>query len=155
MKKIILLAAAGLATATLFATIASCTTDPNSSPVSVPSSPRSTTYAPTTAYPAPAPTSTYSAPVATPSDFTLDVVILSKSCFGSAGCNVTYRITPHADASCPSTCTVTYEVIGGEDSQIDSFTMTDYSASIKQSEMISTKSSKATLTAKVTSVLSN
>jgi hypothetical protein len=92
-------------------------------------------------------------PLATPADFTVGVLILSKECFGSAGCDVTYRIDPKTTVGCDSSCTVTYQVSGGEDVQINSFTMTGTTATIEQTEMIQTKSSKAVLTAKVTQVL--
>ena len=52
------------------------------------------------------------------SDFKIGIKILSKKCFGSAGCSVTYRIKPEyvGDQSLPSSGTVevTYRVKGDE-----------------------------------------
>jgi hypothetical protein len=95
------------------------------------------------------------APAAVPSDFTIGIQVLETHCFGSAGCNVTYRIDPKTTTGCPSTCTVIYQVAGAVDVQIGSFTMTGSIASIQESEFVQTKSSKAKLTATVSSVLPN
>lgn len=108
-------------------------------------------------------TTTEAAPAADyvpqPKDFRVTLSIVSKQCFGSAGCNITYRINPKYVG--PPTAsgldlTVTYQVDGGESGpQINSFTIEDNTASYDQEEMISTKSSKSKLSVKVTQVLEN
>jgi hypothetical protein len=56
-------------------------------------------------------------PVPKPADFTLTTKTLRKQCFGSAGCNVTYRIKAGWSASLDpaKTYEVSYEVRGVED----------------------------------------
>jgi hypothetical protein len=84
------------------------------------------------------------------------VKTLSKQCFGSAGCNVTYRIEvgydgPPLDPS--NTAEVVYEVRGGEDGpQINTFTVEGDQSSVDREESISTSSAGRKLTAVVTSV---
>lgn len=94
-----------------------------------------------------------------PKDFRVTLSIISKQCFGSAGCNITYRIAPKYIGPAVShdlNLTVTYQVDGGEDGpQINSFTIEDNTASFDQQEVISTKSSKSKLSVKVTQVLEN
>lgn len=64
------------------------------------------------------PTTTATAPYddPRPEDFTIEVIVLSESCFGSAGCNVTYEIEVgwlvRLDPSV--TYQLTYEVTGSE-----------------------------------------
>ncbi|WP_370945112.1 hypothetical protein AB5J62_39345 [Amycolatopsis sp. cg5] len=103
----------------------------------------------TTAIPTPIPL------IASPADFTVTVKTLEKKCFGSAGCNVTYRIDPKTTTPCFPSCTVLYEIIGGEDVQNGSFTLTGTTARFDSQGMIQTKSSKAELKVKVTDVLPN
>jgi hypothetical protein len=95
------------------------------------------------------------AAVPTVRDFKLAVKVLSKQCFGSAGCNITYRI----DASWTKTFDpdieyeLVYEVRGGEDGpQINTITVQGDSYERTQEESISTSSSGAKLRAVVTSV---
>lgn len=90
-----------------------------------------------------------------PSDFKLSIRILEKKCFGSAGCNITYRINPAYTG--PSLAddqelTVTYKVTGGDDPQINSFEMVGTEASFDSKEFISTPSSGSKLKATVTDV---
>lgn len=100
------------------------------------------------------------APLPSPADFAIQVKTLSKACFGSAGCNVTYQIDPRyvgsADLSGRS-FTVVYEVIGGDSGpQIDNFQVSgDGTAHYSREELLSTSSSGTVLTAKATSVLDN
>lgn len=111
--------------------------------------PATAAAAPTTEPPAP----TYETP--TKNDFKLKVKVLSKRCFGSAGCNITYRIdvTYTGTGLDPSrTYEVTYAVKGAEDPIINTFEVTGDSASVQQEEMASTKRSGDKLTAVVTSV---
>ncbi|MFI6161672.1 hypothetical protein ACIA59_17205 [Micromonospora haikouensis] len=89
-------------------------------------------------------------------DIALKVKILRKQCFGSAGCNVTYRIDVAyrgtADLDPSRTYEVTYQAKGAEDPIINTFEVTGDSASVQQEEMASTKRSGDTLTAVVTDV---
>lgn len=50
-----------------------------------------------------------------PGDFTLEVEILKRECFGSAGCNVRYRVTAGWSVPVDRDWLVTYEVRGVED----------------------------------------
>jgi hypothetical protein len=88
-------------------------------------------------------------------DFKLTVKVLSKQCFGSAGCSLTYRV----DAGWPDgydpdvEYEVVYEVRGGEDGpQINTMTVQGDSYERSQEESISTSSAGKRLTAVVTSV---
>ena len=95
-------------------------------------------------------------PVIEPAWWHLTVKILEKKCFGSAGCNVTYRIDPKYDGELdPSrTYRMTYEVSGVEDGpQINNFTVTGTEASIPSEESAQTKTTKVKLTAKVTDMV--
>ncbi|MGC4749678.1 hypothetical protein ACLQ28_29080 [Micromonospora sp. DT201] len=117
---------------------------------STPTSAAAPTTAPATTAPA-APA--YDTP--TKGDFKLAVKTLRKQCFGSAGCNITYRIdvTYNGDGLDPSgTYEVTYEVRGAEDPIINTFEVTGDSASVQQEETASTKRSGDKLTAVVTDV---
>lgn len=91
-----------------------------------------------------------------PSDFTITVKILSKHCYGSAGCNVTFRIdVTYGGPALTQKYRVTYNLHGAEDPFSDSFTF-DYAAkqiTTESETMVSTKSSKAVLTATVADVL--
>jgi hypothetical protein len=90
-------------------------------------------------------------------DFTLTLNVLSKKCFGSAGCNLSYAIDPVYAGSTPLTSqeyTVTYQVTGGKDGpQINSFTGAGERITYDKEESIQTSSSKATLKVEVTNVL--
>ena len=98
--------------------------------------------------------SVYDAP--TKSDFNLKVKVLRKQCFGSAGCNISYRIdvtyTGIGDLDPSNTYEVTYQVNGAEDPIINTFEVTGDSASVPEEEMASTKRSGDKLTAVVTDV---
>ncbi|MEV4198496.1 hypothetical protein [Micromonospora globbae] len=132
---------------------------PGSAALSASPTASATTAAPTTA--APAPTTTPPAPLPvyttpTKNDFKLKVKVLRKQCFGSAGCNVTYRIdvtyTGDGDLDPSKTYEVTYQVKGAEDPIINTFEVTGDSASVQQEEMASTRRSGDKLTAVVTDV---
>jgi hypothetical protein len=91
-----------------------------------------------------------------PSDFELSAKITDKECFGSAGCNVTFRVdvayngiqTLDDDA----TWLVVYEIYGVEDApQVGNFELTGTKISGTE-ETMSTASSKKKITLKVTSV---
>ncbi|GAA3011860.1 hypothetical protein [Actinokineospora diospyrosa] len=95
-------------------------------------------------------------PLPTPADFTIAIIVLEKDCFGSAGCSIVYRINPTYTGATPlptdRTLTVIYEVTGGEDAKIGHFTITGGTAAFDEKEALATKSAKAELVAKVTSV---
>lgn len=100
-------------------------------------------------------TPTYSAP--TKNDFKLAIKVLSKQCFGSAGCNVSYRIIlatytgPELDPS--ETYEVTYVVRGGEDGPVtNTFSVTGDESSVDSEESVSTKSKDSKLTVVVSDV---
>lgn len=84
----------------------------------------------------------------TPDDFELDVKILERQCFGSAGCNVTYRVElgyggPTLDPD--TTYDITYEVRGVEDGPaINTLTATgdQYEADAEEFAMTSSPSRK-------------
>lgn len=100
----------------------------------------------------PAPTNV----AAKPKDFRLTVKITGKQCFGSAGCLIDYKIVVSNAAALyydPSvTYDVTFEVRGGEDGPvIDTTEMTGTSYDVPTGH-VSTSSSKAKITAKVTAV---
>jgi hypothetical protein len=92
------------------------------------------------------------------SDFKIGLKIRKKECFGSAGCNVTYRIDPSYEGTEPlpdsGTIEVTYEVRGGEDGpQINTFTIDgDGSAHFDSEEDLSTPKSSTKLKAVATAV---
>jgi hypothetical protein len=96
--------------------------------------------------------------VPTAADFTVAITILSKECFGSAGCDLTYRVQPTYGGPVPldpsTQYTVTYNVGGGQEGdQVESFTIQGTSASVDEQESIQTASSKTKLTTTVTNVL--
>jgi len=114
---------------------------------------------------APAPVaSAPEAPVSAPAsytpktgDFRLTVKVLSKQCFGSAGCNLTYRILISYTGQSldpEKEYEVLYEVRGGEDGPVsNSFTISGDESSVDSEEMVSTKSTKTKLAAAVTDIL--
>lgn len=69
---------------------------------------------------APPSTTTQHFTLPAPSDFTIDVQIIEKSCYGSYGCNVRYKIEPHYIGTQPipipssTVFTVVYAVDGCE-----------------------------------------
>lgn len=89
-----------------------------------------------------------------PADFKIGVVITKKTCFGSAGCNVSYHIDPQyvGPGTLSGDYSVTYEMSGLEDTSINTFTITGTTASYDKEETGSTTSSKSVLSAKVTAV---
>lgn len=97
--------------------------------------------------------STYDTPE--PSDFELTVKTLSKQCFGSAGCDITYRIQAGWDGTYDpdKTYEIVYEVRGDESGpQTNNFTITGDEYQVSQEETASTRSSGVKLTARVVSV---
>lgn len=96
-------------------------------------------------------------PPLTPKDITLKVKILEKKCFGSAGCNVEFRIssfevTP-GKLDPEATYEVTYTYKGLSDPVENRFTLSgDGTGSVDESEYGQTKSKTSKVTAVVTSV---
>lgn len=91
-------------------------------------------------------------------DFTIHIKTREKKCFGSAGCNVTFKIDPSYVGTAPlpdsGLIEVTYKVTGGEDGpQVNTFSIDgEGTAHFDSEETISTSSSHRTLKAKVTDV---
>lgn len=77
-----------------------------------------------------------------PSDFGIEIVTLEQSCFGSAGCNVTYQIkVTYLGAQLPAsgqTFIVSYDLLGGENPEVGSFTIRDGTVTSQQREFIQT-----------------
>ncbi|MEU4392768.1 hypothetical protein [Kribbella sp. NPDC023855] len=128
----------------------------------VTSSATKTTTAPATTEPAPVETTTEAPPVPTyaapaAKHFKLTAKILSKQCFGSAGCNVTYRILvtytgPTLDPAV--TYDVLYSVTGGEDGPVsNTLKVTGDESSVDEEESLSTKNKTAKLTVVVSDIL--
>lgn len=91
----------------------------------------------------------------TPEDFQLEVIETSRSCFGSAGCNIKYKINPTytgptIDSS--KSYTIIYEVTGAEDLKTDNFTMRGDKWSGSSEDFVSAPTG-AVLAAKVTRVV--
>jgi hypothetical protein len=115
------------------------------------------TYVPPASYENTAPSvpePEYYQPLAT--DFALSVKVLEKTCYGSAGCNLSYRVKVGygGEPLDPSkTYELTYEVRGGEDGpQVNTLTVQGDSSQVDEEELISTKSSKAKLSVVVLSI---
>lgn len=103
----------------------------------------------------PAPVTDYRPPKPHPRDFRIALRIKSKSCFGSAGCNIEYQINPQyvgtGDIS-TGRYEITYAVRGGDSGpQINTFTITNGRASFDSRELLSTPPNPH-LTARVLSV---
>lgn len=96
------------------------------------------------------------APVA--SDFEVPIKILSKQCFGSAGCNISYRPKIAADKSAlpdSGTVEVSYRITGGEGPILGTFLITlgdSPQVEGQDEESTETSSSGSTLKIKITDV---
>ncbi|WNM74159.1 hypothetical protein SEA_NERGAL_68 [Mycobacterium Phage Nergal] len=91
----------------------------------------------------------------TPADFRVGVVVTEQSCFGTAGCNVTYTIDPQyvGTAPLPDKTTVVFSVSGGEQPQVGNFTIdSDGEATFQREKMISAPEG-ANLVATVTQIV--
>lgn len=103
---------------------------------------------------------TTAAPVASPTghrvvpgDFKLTVKTTRKDCFGSAGCNIEYKIQAAWSVKITEPCDVTYEVKGLEDSQTGTLRVLDDQQFEQDSwQFGSTTSSKKKLSAVATEV---
>jgi hypothetical protein len=89
-----------------------------------------------------------------PEAFTIGILVLEKKCFGSAGCNVVFRIDPSfTGTGSAKNLEVTYEVVGGEDPLTNTFTIDSAgTASFSDRETLSTRSNGAELSAHVVNV---
>jgi hypothetical protein len=92
-----------------------------------------------------------------PADFKLTPKILKKQCFGSAGCNITYRIlVDFVGAGTLDSATayeVTYEVRGVEDGPaVNTFTVENGQSTVDSEEFGSTPSTATKLRAVATDV---
>lgn len=93
----------------------------------------------------------------TPVDFKLEVVEMSKKCFGSAGCNVTFQVkVTYVGAVLPDpskTFTAIYDVAGGDEPMTNRFTVTGDQVRVPSEEMIQTGGPGAVLAATVTRLM--
>jgi hypothetical protein len=114
------------------------------------------TTAPATTEPAPPPAPAFGTPK--PGDFILTVKNTSKQCFGSAGCNIEYRVKvalrDGIELDPDKSYDVTFDVRGGEDGPVTgTFTVEDGGYSGYDLDgFLSTSSSGKKLTAKATDV---
>jgi hypothetical protein len=98
------------------------------------------------------------APIALPdpADFALDVKILSKQCFDTAGCTVDFAVIPSYVGETPLTpevsTTVTYQVVSTTDAHTGSFTVTDGVITPPEESFGQTSGGSVELTAKATEV---
>lgn len=101
------------------------------------------------------PPTTVATYVPTPADYTIEIVELSRSCFGSAGCNITYKIKPTYTGQ-PTDQTVTYTIVyaiaGASNEKTDNFTMRGDQVKVPTEDFVSTPPNP-TLSATVTKVL--
>ncbi|WP_286174825.1 hypothetical protein [Mycobacterium sp. DL99] len=61
----------------------------------------------------------------TPADFVVGVVVTEQKCYGSAGCNYRYTISPRyvSTKPLPDKTTVIFKVTGGDQDQVGNFTI--------------------------------
>lgn len=94
-------------------------------------------------------------PLPAADDLKLSVRVLSKKCFGSAGCLVEYQVDVAYTGVTPMPqlrpATVTYRVTGGEAEQIDSMRLRDGKYGVNRSS-VQTPSSNTTLKVEVVDV---
>jgi hypothetical protein len=105
------------------------------------------------------PSETATAGVHTPTaaDFKVSIKVLSKQCFGSAGCNIEYRPRISGVGTLPEegTVEVSYKITGAEGPIQGTFTITlgeDPTVQGQDEESTSTSSSSAKLKIKITDV---
>jgi hypothetical protein len=91
-----------------------------------------------------------------PKDFKVTIKVTDKQCFGSAGCNVSYKVGLDylGSQSLPDegTTDITYKISGAEDPIIGTLTLDSEGKFDASEESTSTRSSSSKLTAKVTEV---
>lgn len=88
-------------------------------------------------------------------DFKLGIKILEKQCFGSAGCNITFRVSvvheaPPLDPDLDYE--LTYRIDGAEDPYVNTLSIRGNQSSADEEESVSTRSRSVTLKAVVTSL---
>jgi hypothetical protein len=93
-----------------------------------------------------------------PSDFRITVLVTKSDCFGSAGCNVEYEISPAyigAGSVTMQPFRVFYNIVGGDSPKTDSFTITNGSNMHfdKSGSLSTTGEGEPTLSAVVTQVV--
>lgn len=92
----------------------------------------------------------------TKKDFKLTIKTLETQCFGSAGCNVTFRVkleyTPVAPLDPDKTYELTYSLRGGEDPLTNTLTVTGDKYERDSEEFVSTRSSSSKLSVVVVDV---
>ncbi len=97
--------------------------------------------APATTAKPPRPTTTAEPLPPAPTDFVIGIIETERSCFGSAGCNISYRIDPQYIGATPlspgRSYTVIYEVRGGESLATKNFELQGERASFSE-DFIST-----------------
>ena len=89
-------------------------------------------------------------------DFSVDVIVVENKCYGSAGCNVQYTIKANYLGAADLTgrhAKVVYAVLGGSQSQTESFTLDGYTTHYEETSGISTDSENAVLSAKVSNII--
>lgn len=136
-------------TLAICATLTACGGEPPADSTKPAQTPWPTYVAPTNTVPL------YTPPAPKPTDFTLTTKTLSKECFGSAGCNVTYRIKASWTGSLDpaKTYEVSYEVRGVEDGPaVGTIDVTGDSYETSDEEIASTTSRSRKLTVVVTGV---
>lgn len=94
----------------------------------------------------------------TAKDFRIAVKVVSRQCFGSAGCLVSYRVAPTYVGKHPLSESVeyevTYEVRGVDDGPaVNTFTVTGGESSVQSEETAQTPSSTTKLSAVATDVV--
>jgi hypothetical protein len=153
VKKLLLLAVAGLVGANVMTGCVS----PNSRPLpTAPPASNGGSYGGSSVESTAAPEPVGSLP--SPSDFTITVLITKSNCFGSAGCNVQYEISPAyvgAGGVTKQPFRVFYNIVGGDSPQSDSFTITNGSNMHydKSGSLSTTGEGEPTLSAVVTRVV--
>lgn len=100
------------------------------------------------------PASAYAVPVA--ADFALTVKVLEKECFGSAGCNIKYRMVIKQVGSKTfdpnKTYEITYSLKGTVEPVIGTLTVTGDQYNTDEYNRTGTKTSKAVITAVITDI---
>lgn len=101
------------------------------------------------------PPKVYSSPTAT--DFTLTLTELKRVCFGSAGCNVTFKITltqqNAAEYDPRKTYKLTYTIEGAEDTYSNYLSITGKQYSSNEEEFVSVKSKNTKLIPTITQII--
>lgn len=108
------------------------------------------------ATPTPTPSVKNQTPTLTKDDFAVTLKIRGKKCFGSAGCNVTFKASVtylgyFEVEDLPTYIDITYKIKGGDEAYTSTIEMEDGKYS-PDSDTIGTRNARAKLTAVVTDV---